>query len=134
MRDMSTDIVAIMNSIGFLIGLAVLALTTYSAILSRRAEYGVLKALGARNRQLYRVVLVQTCASVLLGFMVGLVFVLLLAQATALQGSTLALDLRLATIVKVGIVSILIAALAAALPVKQIAGLDPAMVFRGASR
>lgn len=59
---------------------------------------------------------------------------LFLAQATALQGSTLALDLRLATIVKVGIVSIVIAALAAALPVKQIAGLDPAMVFRGASR
>ncbi len=48
-----------MNLIGFVIGLAVMALTTYIAALPRRREYGVLKALGARNGHLYRAVLAQ---------------------------------------------------------------------------
>ncbi len=41
-----------MNLVGFLIGLAVMALNVYTATLARRAEYGVLKALGARNGHL----------------------------------------------------------------------------------
>ena len=53
-KDMSTDVITIMNLIGFLIGLAVLALTVYTSTLSRRREYGMLKALGARNRDAAR--------------------------------------------------------------------------------
>ena len=41
-----------------------MALTVYTATLARRAEYGVLKALGAHNRQLYGVVLTQALISV----------------------------------------------------------------------
>ncbi len=129
--DMSTDIITIMNLVGFLIGLAVMALTVYTATLARRAEYGVLKAIGARNAHLYRAVLGQAFISVALGFVLGIGFILLLSAIIPSLGLQLALEVRGEALVKVGSVSIVIASLSAILPIKQIAGLDPAIVFRG---
>lgn len=130
-RDMSTDLITIMNLIGFLIGLAVMALTVYTSTLSRRREYGMLKALGARNKDLYRTVLAQAILSVLLGLLFGLVLTLLLTVVVPIFGSNLALEVSRASLLKVGSVSLVIAAVSAMLPIRQIAGLDPAMVFRG---
>lgn len=130
-KDMGTDIITIMNLVGFLIGLAVMALTVYTATLSRRSEYGVLKALGAANRHLYRAVLAQAILSVALGFGLGLAFTLLTGAGLERLGSSLVLVISKASLVKVGLLSLIIASISAVLPVKQISGLDPAMVFRG---
>lgn len=130
-KDMSTDVITIMNLIGFLIGLAVMALTVYTSTLSRRREYGMLKALGARNTDLYRTVLAQAILSVILGFLFGLILTLLLTVVIPIFGSNLALEISRASLLKVGSVSLVIAAVSAMLPIRQIAGLDPAMVFRG---
>jgi putative ABC transport system permease protein len=129
--DMMTDIVSIMNLVGFAIGLAVLALTVYTATLSRRTEYGVLKALGARVTKLYRVVLAQAFISVVLGFAVGLALVLVLAVAVPAVAGNVALDVRAASLLKVGAVSLVVAGLSAILPIRGIARLDPAQVFKG---
>ncbi len=130
-KDMSTDLVTIMNSVGFMIGLAVMALTVYTATLARRAEYGVLKALGARNGHLYRAVLGQAFISVSLGLALGIVFTLLLVIVVPRTGLPIAMEISGESLVKVSGVSIVIASLSALLPIRQIAGLDPAMVFRG---
>lgn len=129
-RDMSTDLITIMNLVGFLIGLAVMALTVYLATLSRRQEYGVLKSLGARNGHLIRAVLAQALISIVLGLAFGLAFTLLLAAALPASGANLVLELRPASLLKASIMSLAIAGLSAVLPVRQIAGLDPAVVFR----
>ena len=128
--DMSADVIAIMSVVGFVVALAVVALTVYVATLARRREYGVLKALGARNLVLYRVVLVQAVLSVSLGFLVGLVFTALLALLVPLAGSGLELALSLDSLIKVGLFATIIAALAAVVPIRQVAGVDPAVVFR----
>ena len=128
--DMSADVIAIMSVVGFVVALAVVALTVYVATLARRREYGVLKALGARNLVLYRVVLVQAVLSVALGFLVGLVFTALLALLVPLAGSGLELALSLDSLIKVGLFATIIAALAAVVPIRQVAGVDPAVVFR----
>lgn len=130
-KDMSTDVVTIMNLIGFLIGLAVMALTVYTSTLARRREYGMLKALGARNADLYLTVLAQALLSVILGFSFGLAITWLLSLIIPATGSNLALEVSAASLAKVGGVSLVIAALSGMLPIRQIAGLDPAMVFRG---
>jgi len=129
-KDMSTDVITIMNLIGFLIGLAVMALTVYTATLSRRAEYGVLKALGARNGHLYRVVLAQALVSVVLGFAVGITITLLLSAVVSRLGLSMVLKVSSASLLKVGSFSLIISSISAILPIRQIAGLDPAMVFR----
>jgi putative ABC transport system permease protein len=128
--DMSADVISIMSAVGFLVGLAVVALTVYVATLARRREYGVLKALGARNRVLYAVVLAQAVLSVAVGFLVGLAFTILLAIAVPRTGLGLELSITAASLVKVGLFAAGIAGLAAILPIRQVSGLDPAIVFR----
>jgi putative ABC transport system permease protein len=129
--DMSTDIVAIMNLVGFTISSAVMALTVYTATLTRRTEYGVLKALGARNANLYGAVLAQASLSVILGFTLGFAFTLLLSVAVPRVGLSLVLELTLESLLKVGAVSLLIAAISAVLPIAQIAGLNPHRTWPG---
>lgn len=130
-KDMSTDLITIMNLIGFLIGLAVMALTVYTSTLSRRREYGMLKALGARNTHLYLTVLAQALLSVTLGFLFGLTITLSLSQVIPMLGLNLLLEVSRFSLLKVGSVSMVIAAMSAMIPIRQIAGLDPATVFRG---
>ncbi len=130
-RDMTTDLIAIINLVGFLIGLAVMALTVYTSTLARRAEYGVLKAIGARNADLYRAVLGQAFMSVALGFTLGFAFTFILSALVPRLSVPIAMDINSESLTKVVGVSLVIAALSAVLPIKQIAGLDPATVFRG---
>lgn len=129
-KDMSTDVITTMNLIGFLIGLAVTALTVYTATLARRAEYGVLKALGAQGRDLYRTVLAQALISVLLGFLVGLVVTLITSVIIPRVAINLVLAVSPNSLLRVGLTSLLIGSVSALLPIQQIAGLDPAQVFR----
>ena len=49
-------------------------------------------------------------------------------------GLNLFLQLRNTALLKVGVVALMITAVSAVLPIRQIAGLDPAMVFRGKSK
>jgi putative ABC transport system permease protein len=128
--DMSAAVISIMGAVGFAVGLAIVALTVYVATLARRREYGVLKALGARNRVLYRVVLVQAALSVALGFVIGLGFTTLLGFLVARTDVDLELVITAASLAKVGLFAVVIAGLAAILPIRQVAGLDPALVFR----
>jgi putative ABC transport system permease protein len=108
-----------------------MALTVYTATFSRRAEYGLLKALGARNTDLYRAVLAQALLSVALGFGLGVIFTWLLAQAMLYLGSSLYLLISPQSLVKVAAAALFIAGFSAILPIQQIAGLDPVMVFGG---
>ena len=129
-EGMSTDIVGIMNLVGLLIGLAVMGLSVYTSTLARRAEYGVLKAIGAGNRDLYRVVLVQAAVGLLLGLAVSILLTMLLSLAVPLFRPSIAIEISLGSVIKVASMALVIVALAAVLPVRQIAALDPAMVFR----
>lgn len=129
--DMSVELITIMNLVGLVIGLAVLALTIYTATLARRAEYGILKALGVRDSQLARVVVLQACYSVAFGFTVGLLVTLLVAALAPRLSPNLALTLSAGSLAKVSLFALASAALAALLPIRQIARLDPALVFKG---
>jgi putative ABC transport system permease protein len=129
-RDMGADLIAIMNLAGFMIGLAVMALTVYTATLARRTEFGVLKALGASDGRLYQVVLGQAFYSVILGLAVALAVTLALAKIVPLFVPGLLLALSGASVLKVSVMALAISTVAAILPIRQISGLDPAMVFR----
>ena len=128
--DMSADVISIMSVVGFVVALAVVALTIYIATLARRRDYGVLKALGARNRVLYRAVLVQAAISVAVGFAIGTAFTALLAFAIGRTDLNLELAITAASLGKVGLFAVVIAGLAAILPIRQVGGVDPAIVFR----
>lgn len=130
-EDMSTEVLNIMNVSGFLIGVAVTALTLYTNTLNKRREYGVLKAIGARNGDLYSVVVAQAAITLVIGFGISLalVQVLGLVLPAVVPGVGLALTPR--GVARVLVASLVIGFLAALAPAWQVARLDPARVFRG---
>lgn len=129
-QDMGADVITIMNLVGFLIGLAVTGLTTYIATLSRKSEYGMLKALGARNRHLYFTVMWQTLLSILLGLLIAVGLTFIMQITVRLFVPEMELLLTLSSFIKISLAALGIAVVSAVLPIQQIAGLDPAMVFR----
>jgi putative ABC transport system permease protein len=129
-KDMSADILTIMNTAGFVTGLAVVALTVYIATIGRRREYGVLKAMGVRNSRLYQIVVVQALLSVAFGLIAGLGLTLLLAATVPRFNELLVLSISAGAVMRVGLVSVLLAGLAALLPARQLAGLEPVAIIR----
>jgi len=123
----------ISNLIGFMTVLASLFFVVYFVLgafewITSGGDKGKLEK--ARNRMLYRVVLVQAVLSVAVGFAIGLAFTGLLAFAIARTDLNLELAITAASLVKVGLFAAIIAGLAAILPIRQVAGVDPAVVFR----
>ena len=120
----------LMVGIAFLVGTLVIGLVIYTATVERQREYGVLKAIGARNAVLYGVVATQALIASGAGSGVG--------AALALAAARLIMQLRpqFLIVIEPGMIgrAILIGlamALAAALvPARIIAGLTPAEVFR----
>jgi putative ABC transport system permease protein len=100
------------------------------ATLERQLEYGVLKAVGARNRFLYRVVATQALAAALAGSALGVL--------AALGAAWLIMALRPQFLITVEPTSGLLALaaglgmalLAALFPARMLARLAPAEVFR----
>ena len=58
-------------AIGFLVGGAVIALTTYTATIEKARDFGVLKAIGASDRFLYRIVVEQSVIVGVAGAAIG---------------------------------------------------------------
>ncbi len=129
-KEMSADILNIMNYAGFLTGLAVVALTIYIATISRRKEYGVLKAMGTRNSRLYGVVVTQALMSVVAGLAGGLALTLLLSVLIPLVNESMVLSVSAASLARVGIAVVIIGGLSALLPARQLARLEPAAIVR----
>lgn len=129
-KDMSVEVLYIMNLSGLFIGLAVTALTLYTSTLRKRQEYGVLKAIGARNGHLYAVVAAQALLSLVLAFVIAIGLVWALGQVLPLVVPGVALALTQTGIVRVLVASGAIGVLAALAPAWQLARLDPAQVFR----
>jgi len=128
--DMSADIITIMNTAGYLTGLAVVALTIYIATVGRRREYGVLKAMGVRNSRLYRIVLFQALLTVGVGLVTGVALTLLLSVLIPRFNELIVLSVSMASLLRVTVISALIAGVAALLPARQLAGLEPVAIIR----
>lgn len=62
----------LMVVISFLVGTMVVGLVIYTLTIERRREYGVMKAIGASNGVLYRVVLAQAVTAAVLGAALGI--------------------------------------------------------------
>lgn len=130
-KDMSVEILNIMNLSGFLIGLAVTGLTLYTSTIRKRQEYGMLKAIGARNSHLYSVVAAQAALSLLLGFVLAIGLVWILRQIVPLLVPGMGLALTRSGVTRVFVSALIIGIAAALVPARQLALLDPAQVFRG---
>lgn len=116
--------------VALLVGLAVIALTTYAGVLERRGEYGVLRAVGMAGSGIARVILTEVAAGAVMGVAVGGLAAAGVAWVLS-QGISpypvIVTSASLARSVGFGLVMSLVAAL---LPLRRISTMDPAAVFR----
>ena len=123
-------VVGVLVGIGFLIGGAVIALTIYTATLERARDFGVLKALGASNRFVYRIVLRQSLFIGVVGSLLGLGASLLAVTVISDRVPEFVTELRVGDAAGVMGIALAVSLLAAAVPAARINRIDPAMVFR----
>jgi putative ABC transport system permease protein len=61
--------------IGLFVGFVMVAQTLYALVLDRLTEFGTLKAIGATERQIYRILFLQATVMAVVGSLIGLVLV-----------------------------------------------------------
>ena len=129
-RDMSAELLQIMNLAGYLIGLAIIGLTLYAATLSRIREVGVMKALGARPWRLAQVVVSQALWTVGAAVAVAVAAALALAAVMGRTGGNVPVVLGLGPVARVAAGAVVLAGLGAVAPLVKVWRVDPATVFR----
>jgi putative ABC transport system permease protein len=122
--------VGVLVGIGFVVGGAVIALTTYTATIERAREFGVLKAVGASGGFLYRVVVEQSLIVGALGAALGVAAAALAASLIRQQVPEFLTTLRWSDAVGVFVIALAVAVVASWVPVRRINTIDPAIVFR----
>ncbi|HET6444247.1 MAG TPA: ABC transporter permease [candidate division Zixibacteria bacterium] len=120
----------IMVAIAFTVGTAILGMVIYTATVEREKEYGVLKAVGAKNQQLYWLVAQQGLVTGLLGVILGIGMAWLAAYWIMNSWSKFLIIFQPITVLSASLTGLLMGLLAALLPARKVARLDPAEVFR----
>ena len=120
----------LMVSIAFAVGTAILGMIIYTATVERLREYGVLKAMGAKNRHLYWLVTQQGVVTAAIGMGLGIGLAWIAGQWIMVLSPKFLILLQPQSVLAVAASGIVMGLLAALLPARHVAGLDPAQVFR----
>jgi len=117
--------------VAFIVGLSVAGLTIYTATVEKSREYGILKAEGFTNRYLYRVVFEQSLITSMLGFVLGASAVVLVAPFAQDLVPQFVVLIRWQDVLGITGATLLIAIIAAYVPIRRISRIDPVTVFKG---
>jgi putative ABC transport system permease protein len=115
--------------LGCLVGVVVVAQTSYTATIEHFQEFATIKAIGGKSADIYRIIAEQATVAAVAGFVVGL------ALAYGVQPLMARLDLKVIipppVIADVFLGAAALCLGASLISFRKIAGLDPAVVLRG---
>lgn len=112
----------------FISGFFIIGLTLYSAAIDRIKDYGTMKAIGATNGFIVKLIYLQASIFAVLGFAIGYVF--LIGFKAGIASSGLFFSYPPAFIAFLVLVVLVIALGGATFAVRRIVKLEPASVFR----
>jgi putative ABC transport system permease protein len=113
---------------GLIVGFVIVALTTFSAVIDNIREFGTLKAIGATNWDLAKLLFAQAIAYALLGSLIGLTLVTRIADAV--RSPKFAIIITPALAVGTTVIMIVLCIVASSFALVRLRKLEPAMVFR----
>jgi putative ABC transport system permease protein len=116
--------------LAFIVGLAIAGLTIYTATVEKSREYGILKAVGFKNRYLYRVVLEQSLVTGTLGFAIGAGLTLAISPFARDFVPQFVTFVKWQDILLVAGATLVMSGIAAYIPVRRLASIDPVAVFK----
>lgn len=120
----------LMVGISFLVGTMIVGLIIYTATVERQREYGVIKAIGAKNRFLYQIVLTQALFASITGSALGILLANGAAQWIMAVRPQFLIIFDPADSAQALLAGLGMALLAAIFPTRVVANLAPAEVFR----
>ena len=115
--------------LGLVVGFVVVAQTIYATTIDHLREFGTLKAIGASNRYIYRVILEQASISAVIGYALGMIVSLLAVRGSQHGGASILVPWPMA--ISMFFVTLSMCAGAAMVSIRKVTRLDPAMVFKG---
>ncbi len=130
LEDVYAEVIKTMIVLGFVVAMALVALSLSAITSAKLRDYGVVKALGANRVDLVRVVGVQSLWAVTGAFAVAVVLAVGVAAlcSVAVPNVELAIEPRMLATTFVG--AVVVGAPAALLPLRRVLRLDPATAFR----
>lgn len=120
----------LMTGIAFLVGTMIVGLVIYTMTVERQREYGVLKAIGAANRVLYRTVFTQALAASSAGAGAGVLLAFGVSRWIMAARPQFLIVFEPANVGWALLAGLGMALAAALFPARVVAGLAPAEVFR----
>lgn len=122
-------------STGSLVGFAIIAgffiigLTMYSSALDRIKDYGTLKAIGATDSYIRKLILTQATLFAVVGFLIALIF--LMGFKKGMYQSGIVIDFSPIILFSILMVTFSISLFGAVFAIRRIKNVEPASVFRG---
>ena len=114
---------------GLVVGVVVVAQTIYATTIDHLREYGTLKAMGASNGYIYRVIIKQALISAAIGYVLGMAVSVLVVRMSSSGGAAIKLPWEMAAGMLV--LTFLMCAGASIVSINKVTRIDPAMVFKG---
>jgi putative ABC transport system permease protein len=115
--------------LGLVVGVVVVAQTIYATTMEHLREYGTLKAMGASNSYIYRVIIKQATMSAVLGYLAAMVVAIFVVHGSHKGGASIVVPWP----VGIGMLglTILMCVTAAMVSINKVTRIDPAIVFKG---
>lgn len=123
-------IIMVLVLIGFGVGIAVIGLTIFTSTVEKSKEYGIIKAIGVNNFQLYLIVIEQAVISGVVGFFAGSLIALLLNQIVGRFVPEFITKFRIFDFGWIFAATIIMSIVAAFLPIRRLARINPAEAFK----
>jgi len=114
--------------LGLLVGVVVVAQTIYSSTMDHLREFGTLKAMGASNGYIYRVIMKQAVIAALIGYALGISLSIVVVHESGKGGANIVLPWQLG-VGMLGLTVVMCVA-AAFVSINKVTKIDPAMVFK----
>lgn len=124
------QVVLLMVAAAFIVGALVVGMVIYTATIERRGEYGILKAIGARNGVLYRVVVSQAVVAAGVGVLLGVGFAFAMGWLVMTAKPQFVVEIEPSAIVGTLAAGLVMALAGGLVPARAAARLAPAEVFR----
>jgi putative ABC transport system permease protein len=116
-------------ALGLLVGMVVVAQTIYSSTMDHLREFGTLKAMGATNAYLYKVIMRQAVIAAVIGYALGISLSILVVHEGGKGGANIIVPWQLG-VGMLGLTVVMCIA-AAFVSINKVTKIDPAMVFKG---
>ena len=115
--------------LGLVVGFVVVAQTIYATTMDHIREFGTLKAMGAPNAYVYKVIMKQAAISAVIGYVLGMIVSVFVVHGSQKGGAAILMPMPMA--VGMFFLTLAMCVGAALVSINKVTRIDPAMVFKG---